>query len=163
MTHWTIILLATKAVEETAEGGLFDINATLPLMAIQFLILVALLNVVFYKPLTKAIDERSEYVRSQISQGRERKEKSENLAIQYEQEIREVRKKSQAIIAAAQTEAQKTIAAESQAAQQEALAERQKAAQEIEAQKAEAFGVLEAQVDELSKQILTKLLGPELV
>jgi len=163
MTHSNIILLATETVEKTAEGGLFDINATLPLMGIQFLVLVGLLNVVFYKPLTKAIDERSEYVRSQQAQTRERKEKAENLARQYELELREVRRKSQEIIAAAQAEAQKTIAAESQKAVAEALAERQLASQEIEAQKTEALKTLELQVDELSNQIVTKLLGPELV
>ena len=42
--QWTL-LLATAAVEEVAEKGkLFDFDATLPLMAIQFVILVAVLN-----------------------------------------------------------------------------------------------------------------------
>ncbi|MGL5796158.1 MAG: F0F1 ATP synthase subunit B', partial [Waterburya sp.] len=37
---------------------MFDFDATLPLMAVQFLLLTALLNAVFYKPLTKVLDER---------------------------------------------------------------------------------------------------------
>jgi len=162
MTHWTI-LLAAKAVEKTAEGGLFDINATLPLMAIQFLVLVALLNALFYKPLGKAIDERSDYVRSQLQQAREKKEKTENLAKKYEQELVEVRRKSQEIVGNAQAEAQKIVAAKVQEAQQEVLAEKQKAALEIDAQKAQAFQALEQQVEALSKEIIAKLLGPELV
>ncbi len=44
MINLTILL----AVEEVAEkGGLFDINATLPLMAIQFLLLAFVLDKIF--------------------------------------------------------------------------------------------------------------------
>lgn len=160
MMYWTN-LLATEAVE-TAEGGLFDLDATLPLMAVQFLLLVAVLNVLFYKPLTKALDERAEYIRQQMGEARERKEKSDTLAKKYEQELREVRRKSQELIASAQAEAQKTVAAKVQEAQAEVQAQRQQAAQEIESQKAEAMQSLENQVDQLSHQIIEKLLGPEL-
>ncbi len=158
MTHWTI-LLATKAVEETAEGGLFDFDATLPLMALQFMVLVALLNAVFYKPLNKALDDRAEYIRQNLSQSKERKQKAEDLAKQYEQELRDVRRQAQEIIANAQAEAQEIVAGQVKEAQQQVLAERQQAADEIEAQKAQAFKTLESQVDSLSGQIVQKLLG----
>jgi len=39
-------------------GGLFDFNATLPLMAIQFILLTIVLTFVFYKPVAKALEER---------------------------------------------------------------------------------------------------------
>lgn len=158
MTHWTI-WLATAAAEETAKGGLFDFDATLPLMALQFLVLVALLNAVFYKPLNKALDDRAEYIRQNLAQAKERKEKSENLAQQYEQELKDVRRQAQEIIANAQAEAQAIVAAQIKEAQSALLAERQKAAAEIEAQKAQALTNLEAQVDSLSGQIVQKLLG----
>ena len=58
-----LTLLAVEAAEE-AGGGLFDLNATLPLMAIQFLILMAVLNAILYKPLGAAIDARDAYVRN---------------------------------------------------------------------------------------------------
>jgi F-type H+-transporting ATPase subunit b len=157
MTHWTI-LLATKAVEETAEGGLFDFDATLPLMALQFMVLVALLNV-FYKPLNKALDDRAEYIRQNLSQSKERKQKAEDLAKQYEQELKDVRRQAQEIIATAQAEGQEIVARQVKEAQQQVLAERQQAADEIEAQKAQAFKTLESQVDSLSGQIVQKLLG----
>ncbi len=163
MTYWTIFLAAEAAAETTTEGGLFDINATLPLMALQFLILMAVLNSLFYKPLGKAIDQRSDYVRNSLKDARELKEKSEMLAAQYEKELRDVRRQSQDIIAKAKAEAEKISATKIQAAQQEVAAQKQKAADEIEAQKAEAMKSLEQQVDSLSNQILEKLLGAELV
>lgn len=163
MTHWTI-LLAVEAAEATAkEGGLFDFDATLPLMALQFILLVVVLNAVFYKPLSKAIDDRDDYLRKNLLEARERLTKAEKLAQQYEQELAETRRKSQATIAAAQADAQKIAAEKMAQAQGEAQVQREQAAQEIEQQKAEALSSLEQQVDALSRQIIEKLLGPELV
>lgn len=164
MTYWTIFLAAADvAAETTTEGGLFDINATLPLMALQFLILMAVLNALLYKPLGKAIDERTDFVRNNLKEARELKEKTESLAAQYENELRDVRREAQDIIAKAKAEAEQVSNAKIQEAQQEVAAEKQKAADEIEAQKAEAMQSLEQQVDTLSNQILEKLLGAELV
>jgi F-type H+-transporting ATPase subunit b len=164
MTYWTIFMTAADAAAETtAEGGLFDIDATLPLMALQFLILMAVLNSLFYKPLGKAIDQRTDYVRNNLKNARELKEKSEMLATQYDNELRDVRRQSQDIIAKAKAEAEKISASKIQEAQQEVAAKKQQAAEEIEAQKAEAMQSLEQQVDSLSNQILEKLLGAELV
>ncbi|MDB9311841.1 F0F1 ATP synthase subunit B' [Spirulina sp. CS-785/01] len=159
MIHWTILL--AEAAEEG--GGLFDFDATLPLMALQFLILVAVLNVLFFKPLGKAIDDRNEYVRQTNQEGRDRIEKANQLAKQYDQELVGVRKEAQDIIAKAQAEAQETINAKVQEAQQEVQAQREAAAQEIEDQKAQAYQSLEGEIDALSRQILEKLVGSEFV
>ena len=163
MTHWTILLAVETAETAAKEGGLFDFDATLPLMALQFLILVAVLNAVFYKPLTKAIDERDDYIRKNLLEARERIAKAEKLAKQYETELGETRRKSQATIAAAQADAKKIAAQKMAQAQAEAQEQRVQAGKEIDQQKAEAFASLEQQVDALSRQILEKLLGTALV
>jgi F-type H+-transporting ATPase subunit b len=142
---------------------MFDFDATLPLMAVQFLLLAAMLNVVFYKPLTKALDERDEYIRNNEMGAKERLAKAEKLAREYEQQLGDTRRKSQALIATAQSEAQKIAAQKIGEAQQEAVAKREQAAKEIEQQKQEALQSLEQQVDALSRQILEKILGPQLV
>ena len=160
MTHWITLL----AVEEVAkEGGLFDLDATLPLMAIQFLVLALILNATLYKPLGNAIDGRNEYIRTNNLQAQERLSKAQALAQQYEQELAHSRKQAQAIVAQAQAEAQKIAAQNIAAAQQEAQVQREKAASEIEQQKQQALAALETQVDALSRQILEKLLGAGLV
>ncbi|MBD2443444.1 F0F1 ATP synthase subunit B' [Dolichospermum circinale CS-1225] len=160
MTHWITLL----AVEEVAkEGGLFDLDATLPLMAIQFLVLALILNATLYKPLGNAIDGRNEYIRTNNLEAQERLSKAQALAQQYEQELAHSRKQAQAIVAQAQAEAQKIAAQNIAAAQQEAQVQREKAASEIEQQKQQALAALETQVDALSRQILEKLLGADLV
>jgi F-type H+-transporting ATPase subunit b len=137
---------------------MFDFDATLPLMAVQFLVLVAILNAIFYKPLMKVIDERNNYVRQTQVEAQERLTKSQNLAKQYEQELAETRKQSQALIAAAQAEAQSIVAQKVAEAQEVARQQREQAQQELDQQKQEAMRSLEQEVDSLSHQILEKLL-----
>lgn len=141
---------------------MFDFDATLPVMAVQFLLLVVILNALFYKPLGKVLDERAEYIRKENASARERLEKAKTLEKQYEQELVDVRRRAQEIVANAQADAQKIVTDQTQAAQKELQAEREKIARDIAAQKDRAFGALEAQVDALSRQILEKLVGPEL-
>ena len=142
---------------------MFDFDATLPLMAVQFLILMILLNQIFYKPLGQAIDLRTEYIRKNQADAKERLSKARELAKQYEKELATARRKSQQIIADAQAEAKKIAEEKIAEAQKEAIAKREAAAQEIENEKQQAQATLEQQVDDLSRQILEKLLGPELV
>jgi F-type H+-transporting ATPase subunit b len=157
MIHWTV-LLATEAVTE-GSGGLFDLDATLPLMAVQFLLLTVILNAVFYKPLGKAIDDRDTYIRTAQAEAKERLAKTEQLAKQYETELADTRRKSQAVIAEAQADAQRIAAEQFAQAQQEAQAQREQVQRELDEQKAAAMASLEQQVESLSRQILDKLLS----
>jgi F-type H+-transporting ATPase subunit b len=142
---------------------MFDFDATLPLMAVQFLLLAAVLNAIFYKPLTKVIDDRANYIRNNETEARERLSKAEQLANQYEQQLGEARRQSQAIIESAQADAKKIAAQKIAEAEQEAQAQREEAQREIEQQKQQAMSSLEQQVDALTRQILEKIIGPELV
>ena len=142
---------------------MFDFDATSPLMAIQFLFLTWLLNQVFYKPLTKVLDERDEYVRNNETNARKQLSETKELAKQYEQQLADARKKSQEVLQSAQVDAKKITAQKIAEAQQEVQAQKAQVAKELQEQKDAAMATLEQQVDSLSHQILEKLLGPELV
>ncbi|MCV3216833.1 F0F1 ATP synthase subunit B' [Plectonema radiosum NIES-515] len=139
---------------------MFDFDATLPLMALQFLLLAALLNAIFYKPMTKVLDDRDNYIRTNNLEAGERLAKAERLTKEYEQQLGDARRQSQATVEAALAEAKKITAEKIAEAQKEAQAQREQASVEIEQQKQEAMRSLEQQVDALSRQILEKLLGP---
>ncbi|MFN4953293.1 MAG: F0F1 ATP synthase subunit B' [Aphanizomenon sp.] len=141
---------------------MFDFDATLPLMALQFLLLAALLNAIFYKPMTKVLDDRANYVRTNNLDARDRLAKAESLTKEYEQQLASARRQSQVTIETAQNEAKKITAQKIAQAQQEAQVQREQAAKEIEQQKQAAMATLDAQVDALSNQILEKLLGSAL-
>lgn len=138
---------------------MFEFDATLPLMAIQFLLLVVIMNAVFYKPLTKAIDDRSDFIRSTNAEAQERLAKAKLMAEKYEQELMATRRQAQAAIAAAQAEAKQIAADQIAQAQRQVQAQLQQVQQELEQQRQTAFGALEQQIGILSQQILEKLIG----
>ncbi len=161
--QWTL-LLATAAVEEVAEKGkLFDFDATLPLMAIQIVVLVLVLDKLFYTPLGKVLDDRDEYIRGGLSTAKARLAEAEALKTQYEKELAETRRESNTVIVTAKAEAKKIADGQIAETQQAAQVQREQAQQEIDKQKQSAFTALEPQIEALSRQILTKLLGAELV
>ena len=79
------ILISLSEIE--GPGGLFDINATLPLVAIQFILLMVLLNVILYSPLLTIIEERKEYVLSNLAEASEKLAQAKELTTQYEEDI----------------------------------------------------------------------------
>jgi F-type H+-transporting ATPase subunit b len=131
-------------------------------MALQFLLLAVLLKAIFYKPMTKVLDDRANYVRTNNLDARDRLAKAESLTKEYEQQLASARRQSQVTIETAQNEAKKITAQKIAQAQQEAQVQREQAAKEIEQQKQAAMATLDAQVDALSNQILEKLLGSAL-
>lgn len=141
------------------EGGLFDLDATLPLMAVQFLILTVVLDAIFYKPVGKAIDDRDGYIRTNRAEAEERLAKAEKLAEQYERDLADTRRQAQAVIAEAQAEAQKQAAETIAAAQAEAQAKQEETQKALDQERQAAMSSLEQQVDSLSQQILDKVLG----
>lgn len=161
---WTIWLVAEEVVETAVEkeGGLFDFDATLPLMALQFLLLAIILNAIFYRPLTETIDKRADYIRENNNRARESISKSQRLAKEFDDRLKEARRAAQETIANATSEAQQEAAQNIAAAQQEVQQQREEAAGEIEREKQAALQTLEQQVDDLSRQILDKLVGAEL-
>ena len=87
------ILISSSEV--SGPGGLFDINATLPLVAIQFLLLMVILNIILYNPLLTVIEERKEYILTNLSKASETLAEANKLTTQYEQELDSVRKEAQ--------------------------------------------------------------------
>jgi F-type H+-transporting ATPase subunit b len=81
--------------EVSGPGGLFDINATLPLVAVQFVLLAIALNIVLYNPLLTIIEERKEYILTNLGKASEILAEANRLTKQYEQELANVRKEAQ--------------------------------------------------------------------
>ena len=87
------ILISSSEV--SGPGGLFDINATLPFVAIQFILLMIILNVILYNPLLTVIEERKEYILNNLAKASKILSEANELTAQYEQELNSVRKEAQ--------------------------------------------------------------------
>jgi len=159
----SLFSLALQSVSTESEGGLFDFNATLPLMAIQILLLMLALNLIFYKPIGQVLDERDESIRKQLTEASEMLMKAESITKQYELDLAQERRDAQSIIASAQKGAQEIVAMEIKQAQKDTEQLVTEATNQLNSQKEKALKALEEQVNTLSEQIKNKLISKQLV
>ena len=80
---------------KTGAGGLFDFGATLPLMAIQFLVLMVILDSLLYSPLLAVISERDEYVQVNLKKAAELIAQANKIKMSAEDKISAAEKDSQ--------------------------------------------------------------------
>merc|ERR1711907_465321 len=118
-------------------GGLFDFNATLPVMALQFILLTIILTFLFYKPISNLLEERETFINTNLSEASTKLLKADELYKQYEEQLKEANKDAASLI--------------------------QQTEKELEAQKQLALQKLETQIDSISQLIKEKLLGKQVV
>ena len=79
MTSWLLLAEAGASAAGTPEGGLFDLDATLPLMALQVVILTFILNALFFRPVGKAVEDREGYIVTSRAEAKEKLAQAERL------------------------------------------------------------------------------------
>ena len=145
------IILAT-------EGGLFDINATLPLMAIQVVILTYLLNTLFFKPVGKVVEKRENFVSTNISEAKKKLAEVEKLEADLLDQLQKARSEAALIVSEAEKDSDKLYQEALDLANNEANASKEKARIEIENQTSSAREQLSKQADDLSELIVNRLI-----
>lgn len=145
------------ATEKT--GGLFDLDGTLALVAIQFLILMFILNSILYTPLLDLIETRNKYVAENLTTASNYIIKAEQLKKNYESQIGFVKTKAQAHLNQDRIEREKLI--EEQLAICDTLVTvfSGLALKSFEGRKQEAITQLQTEIESISDQIITKLLA----
>jgi F-type H+-transporting ATPase subunit b len=132
-------------------------------MALQFILLTVVLTFIFYKPVSKVIDEREAYINGNLTTASEKLIKADELYKEYDEQLKTARVNAQSIIAKSEKEAKDIVALEINQARQDATKLIDQTNKELDTQKSLALQQLEAQVDELSQLIKEKLLGKEVV
>lgn len=139
-----------------------DINATLVAQIINFLILVAILTKVAYKPLMKVMDERKRAVEGSIAEAQKEREEAAELKAMYKSQIANARTEAQAIVAKAERaakESREAILAEAKREQARMLAA---AREEIELEKRRALDGIRREVVTLSTMAAAKIVAENL-
>ena len=142
--------LARMLALAEGEGGLFDFNATLPLMALQFILLTVALTFIFYKPVAKVLEDRETFISTNLAQASEKLVKADELYKQYDEQLKTARADAQSVIAKSEQEAKDIVALEISQARKDAANLIGQTNKELEAQKTLALQQLESQVDSLS-------------
>jgi F-type H+-transporting ATPase subunit b len=154
MTSW--LLLAEAG---TSEGGLFDLDATLPLMAVQVVLLTFLLNTLFFRPVGKAVEDREGYIGTSRAEAKEKLAQVERLEADLKGQLREARQQSQKLITDAEQEMDLLHRSALAQATAEANASREQARREIDAERDQAMTRLSSEAEKLGDLIVSRLLA----
>ncbi len=140
------------------EGGLFDINATLPLMAVQVVALTYLLNSLFFKPVGNVVEKRERYVSNNLKEAKNKLVEVEKLEADLLSQLQKARSEASKIVNEAEKDSDKLYQEALELANNEANASKDKARLEIENQTSSARKQLSEQADELSELIVNRLI-----
>jgi F-type H+-transporting ATPase subunit b len=100
MINLSIVISDSEII--TGPGGLFDFDATLPLVAIQFILLMLILNAILFSPLLTIIEDRNEFILTNLAKASEMLTQANTMTTQYQDELSNVRKEAQLEIANSQ-------------------------------------------------------------
>jgi F-type H+-transporting ATPase subunit b len=162
MTSWLLLATAdavTGAASGAPEGGLFDLDATLPLMAVQVVLLTFILNALFFRPVGRAVEEREGYVTTSRAEAKQKLAQAQRLEADLTEQLKEARQEAQRLIVEAEQESDKLYREALATAQAEAIAVREKARREIESEKDQALVALKVEADRLGALIVDRLLA----
>ena len=154
MTSW--LLLAEAGIPE---GGLFDLDATLPLMAVQVVLLTFILNSLFFRPVGRAVEDRESFISTSRAEAKQKLAQVERLEADLREQLKDARQQSQKLILEAEQEMDRLYREALALATAEANAAREQARREIDAQRDQAMTQLNLDADKLGDLIVSRLLA----
>lgn len=153
----TNVLLASPALAEP--GKIFDFNATLPLMAAQFLALMLVLDKLVYSPVGAVLDSRDAELRAKLESVRDASGDLTAFTEEANGLLASARKDAADEMAKAKASADAEVAAKIAAAKAKLDAELKSSLAALEASRAESYKQLDKEVDKLSDTIVKKVLA----
>jgi F-type H+-transporting ATPase subunit b len=139
------------------KGGLFDFGITLPLVAIEFLALMFVLNIILYNPLIQAINDRNEYILDNLAKASDMLIEANNLTTEYEAALAKTRKEASLDVTQSQKIHNEILELELNVSQKYIDDLLDRIINEFSTKKDKILTVLEGEIDSLSSQILNKL------
>lgn len=125
---------------------------------VNFFILLTLLSIVLYRPMTRMLRERSERIAKGLSDAEAAGKRAAQAEADYQKRLEEARREAQAIVTQAQETAEKERQAIIARAQAEAQELRARSQEEIERERREALAALQVRVADLAIDAAGKVL-----
>ncbi len=142
-----------------SEGGLFDFDATLPLMAVQVVLLTFILNALFFKPVGRVVEEREGYITTSRAEAKQKLAEVQKLEAELKDQLKEARQAAQKVINDAEQDSDQLYREALALATAEANASREAARKEIDSQKESAMNQLKIDAEKLGDLIVERLLA----
>ena len=141
------------------EGGLFDFDATLPLMAVQVVLLTFILNSLFFRPVGRVVEDREGYIKTSRAEAKEKLLQVEKLEKELKEQLKTARQAAQKLVNDAEQDSDKLYREALALANSEANALREQARKEIDSQRESALNKLKTDADKLGDLIVQRLLA----
>ncbi len=138
---------------------MFEIDGTLIIFVVSFLIFMFLFDALFLKPVGEAIERRANLIKGDVEASKKLRNESDEIVSNYENHLKKIRSEAQVIINDAVTEAQTNRNKQVGALQEKGRQKIEDARKSLEAEK---VTLLESMVDkeiELVNLITSKLIG----
>lgn len=139
-------------------GGLFDFDGTLPVIGIQFLIFMFLLNTILYTPLLNVINERNQYINKNLAQASIILTQANKLTKQYEDQLLKARKKAQLEIASVQKVHKTILETEIKSSQKNFDNYLMKILNNLKVEKSRILTSLEKEINSLTNEIMVRIV-----
>lgn len=156
MTSWLLF-----AAAGAPEGGLFDLDATLPLMAVQVVLLTFILNSLFFRPVGRVVEEREGYIATSRAEAKQKLAQVERLEADLRSQLKQARQEAQKLIVAAEEETDRLYRDALAAALADANASREHARRAIDSERDQALGQIRTDADQLGELIVQRLLAAQ--
>merc|ERR1712023_143180 len=157
LTILTSNLLFTIPAHAEA-GKIFDFNATLPVMAAQFLLLMVFLEKTWFGPVGGVLDKRNDKILTRVKSLSEGTGELESLQNEAESLLKEARAEVKTKMVEAKAKSEAKAESELSAEKLKLGLEVTRAIKELEAEKAATQKDIDSQVAVLSKYIIEKVL-----
>ena len=151
-----MLLIAEAGAQE---GGLFDLDATLPLMAIQVVLLTFVLNALFFRPVGKVVEEREDFLLTSQADTKQKLVEVLQLESELADQLRDARIEAKSAVLEAEQEVDNFYRQAMAEAELEANRAKEENRRAIEAERNSARLQLDNQIEKLTTQIINHLLA----
>merc|ERR1712241_387886 len=142
-------------------GGMFDFGLTLPFVAVTFLLMMVVLNALWYSPVTNEMEERNAKLLQTLSEATDMLTKADEIQLEYTEQIRLAREKASKAVSDYRETTEAAINAKLASAAKERDAKaaemRAKLSKDMEARIAAADADINAKKTEFVQGILSKV------
>ncbi|XP_044463460.1 ATP synthase subunit b', chloroplastic [Mangifera indica] len=143
---------------EMEKAALFDFNLTLPIIMVEFLLLMFALDKIYFTPLGNFMDERDAAIKEKLNSVKDVSEEVKQLEEQAAAIMRAARAEISAALSKMKKETQLEVEQKLAEGRKKVEAELQEALANLERQKEETIKSLDSQIAALSQEIVNKVL-----
>lgn len=135
-----------------------DIGWTLVVQVLSFLLLVYILRRYAWNPLMHMMEERRNFIESNIAQAEKERQQAEQIKREYQEEMRKARQEAQEVIAKATKLSEQRVTEILAGAHEEAEKIKKSALADIDRERDLAVAQVKAQVADLSVSVAEKII-----